>query len=122
MKRKVLISSILLVAFILLAVGSGESKPKDPNAWKTENNSTMAYVMMQQFVEKQLKSPSTAKFPSTVNEEVKIVNKGNQTYSMVAFVDSQNSFGATIRTYFVGEIKQTSDDQWQLISLQFVEN
>ena len=77
--------------------------------------------MLQQFVEKQLKSPGSAKFPTVANEEVIIENVGEQTYVVTAFVDSQNGFGAMLRTYFVGKIQQTSADNWKLILLEFVE-
>jgi hypothetical protein len=78
--------------------------------------------MFQQFVEEKLKSPSTAKFPTSSNQQVIISNVGNQTYAIISYVDSQNGFGAIIRTHFSGSIKELSDGKWELVSLQFIEN
>ena len=61
---KHLFSLVGLLFFVFLAVGSTDSKTSsDPNAWKTEDNKSMAYIMMEDFVKQRLKSPSTAKFP-----------------------------------------------------------
>ena len=62
---KHLISFVCIMIFLFLAFGSTDSddKPKNPNAWKTEDNSIMAYIMMEGFVKRQLKSPGSAKFP-----------------------------------------------------------
>jgi hypothetical protein len=94
------------------------SKPK--TSWKQEDNSTMAYIMMEDFVKQKLKSPSTAKFPGVFDgkaDHIKYLR--NQEYRIVSWVDSQNAFGATIRTRFIGEIQQISKDEWQLNSLNF---
>ncbi|MDU0478352.1 hypothetical protein QVA66_03750 [Staphylococcus chromogenes] len=44
-----------------------------------------------------LKSPSTAKFPSKRNWKFTPIDGG---YKVTAYVDSQNSFGATVRSDF----------------------
>lgn len=46
----------------------------------------------------QLKAPSTADFPW--RSDVNVVKTGELTYSVVAFVDAENSFGANVRTTF----------------------
>jgi hypothetical protein len=116
-------SAFLLLVFGILAVGSTDSdKSSDPNAWKTEDNKSMAYIMMEDFVKQRLKSPSTAEFPGVFDGKLDHVTAlGNQTYRIVSYVDAQNSFGAKIRTKFIGEIKQTSADRWQLISLTLLD-
>ena len=102
--KKHITSAFLLLVFGILAVGSTDSdKSSDPNAWKTEDNSIMAYIMMEDFVKQRLKSPSTAKFPGVFDGRADHVTAlGNQTYRIVSYVDAQNSFGAMIRTQFVG--------------------
>ncbi len=67
------------------------------------DNSSYAYALITDYVKDKLKSPSTAKFPS--KSGVKI-SKNNDTYIIQGYVDSQNSFGATIRTKYIAEIKQ----------------
>ena len=93
---------------------------EDPEAWRTKDNSLMADLMMRDFVKKQLKSPSTAKFAPATEKAGRIIEKNaDNVYFVKSFVDSQNSLGATIRTHYHGEIKQISKDNWQLISLEF---
>jgi hypothetical protein len=48
-----------------------------------------------------LKAPSTAEFPSVLDETV--VNHGNGDYTVGTYVDAQNSFGATLRSRFTCE-------------------
>jgi len=119
---KQIISLVGIAVFVLLAFGSTDSeKSSDPNAWKTEDNKSMAYIMMEDFVKQRLKAPSTAEFPGVFDGKLDHVTAlGNQTYRIVSYVDAQNSFGAKIRTKFVGEIKQMSADRWQLISLNLL--
>ena len=88
-------------------------------SWREQDNSTMAYLMMEDFVKQRLKAPKSADFPGIFDgraDHVKYL--GNQKYRIISYVDAQNSFGATIRNNFVGEIEQTSEDRWRLISLE----
>ena len=130
---KDLMSMFALALFVIIATGSIdtddpdyvswsgiEEQSKDPDHWKTRDNSSMAYIMMEGFVEKRLKAPRTAKFPGVFDGKLDHVSSiGNYSYRISSYVDSQNGFGALIRTTFVGEIRQVSDDRWQLVSLEF---
>jgi len=82
--------------------------------WKEEDNHIGAYVMVQKFVKEKLKSPSTAKFPSL---DYKYQTRENHVYYIEGYVDSQNSFGATVRTEFAGTIQQVDKDKWKLLEL-----
>jgi hypothetical protein len=96
-------------------------KPKeDPNAWKTENNKTMAYVMMQEFVKRNLVSPGSAKFEWISEPDCKITKDGFD-YTISSWVDSQNAFGAVLRTRFAGIVRQVDKDNWELVALDFDE-
>jgi len=61
-----------------------------------------ASVMSHQFVTDRLKSPSTAEF-SSQNQEI-IIQKDDSTWVVTGHVDSQNGFGAMIRSSFICEI------------------
>jgi hypothetical protein len=97
-----LFSAIAFIIFVILAAGStdsnnggggGSSTPKDPNAWKTEDNKSMAYIMMEDFVKQRLKAPSTAKFPGVFDGKLDhVTSLGGQKYRIVSYVDAQNSF------------------------------
>jgi hypothetical protein len=98
------------------AIAAEQQAIIDENAWKEEDNGTMAYIQLRNHVKEQLKSPSTAKFPffdwvSTKTE--------NQTYFVKSYVDSQNSFGATVRTEFVGLVQQIGKYDWVVIDVKY---
>lgn len=91
----------------------------DPDAWRTTDNSVEAYVMMQDFVRDRLKAPATAEFPwDGVSATTKVEDRK---YRIRSYVDSQNSFGALIRTTYVGELEQVDRTKWKLISLELEE-
>ena len=121
-----ILAFLVLMAFMADEPATTNSQPTkiveiDPDAWKTENNSTMAYVQIQGFVKQVLKSPGSAKWPGffdSVSHQDNIKQLGNQTYKVASYVDSQNGFGALIRSKYTGVVKQTSDDEWVLILLE----
>lgn len=73
---------------------------QDSEKAKISQSVSRAYNSAQKEVKRQLKSPSTAKFASPFEEEAKYrINKDGSIY-IQSYVDSQNSFGAIIRTNF----------------------
>ena len=87
-----------------------------PKSQKTEKDSEiMAYIMAQNFIRRQLNSPSTADFPSLVMNagEVRILKLNDGSYRVSAWVDAQNVFGAKLRKNWVCELKEASKDNWQ---------
>jgi hypothetical protein len=105
----VLILLIVLVCIIGFALtqnsGGGESKP----------DGTTAFYMCQTFVERRLKAPKTADFASKGDSS--ILDLGSETYKITSYVDSQNSFGALVRTKYFCKVHYKGDDQWQLQDL-----
>ena len=92
---------------------------EDKKSWLGQDNATMAYLMMEDFVKQRLKSPKSADFPGFFDGRYNHVKYlGNQKYLIDSYVDAQNSFGAIIRNNFIGKIEQTSRDSWSLISLE----
>ena len=53
------------------------------------------HIQAQQFVLQTLKAPSTAKFPALPYE---VIDLGDGFYKVSSYVDSQNSFGAMLRS------------------------
>lgn len=75
-------------------------------------------VLFAQCVELQvLKAPATAKFP-TFDEMV--VNGSNGHYIVSGFVDSQNSYGSTIRSNYTYNVEKDSSGRWKCTN-QFVD-
>ena len=64
------------------------------------SNKFLAYNYAEEFVKKRLKSPSTAEFPGTFEKNDHIKELGNNEYLISSWVDSQNGFGAMIRSRF----------------------
>ena len=99
-----------------------ETKP-DPLAtaaahWDSTNGKIGAFVMSQTFMKRRLKSPSTADFPWYTDSEVSVSHRGGGTFLVESYVDSQNAFGAKLRTHYLCELKDEGTDSWKLISLK----
>ncbi|KKK95927.1 hypothetical protein LCGC14_2667880 [marine sediment metagenome] len=72
----------------------------------------MAHVMCEDFAENRLKSPGSAEWPSiTVAEST--TKLAENRYRVRTYVDSQNAFGALIRTQ-VDCTLRVQDDEWTL--------
>ena len=115
-RKKSLPFKIIKIAGILLVVlFVGAYFLFDTRSWEEKNQYDRAYIMMQRFIEKGIDSPSTAVFPSEAKNQTKYL--GNQEYEITSWVDSQNIFGAMIRTKYTGVVKQTEKDNWQLVAI-----
>jgi hypothetical protein len=98
---------------------TAEAAPATPD-WKTEDHSSMAYLMAEEFIKKRLKAPSTAEFQSIWDGRKNTITRGDhQRYSIDSYVDAENSYGASIRRRFRATVKQVGKNNWQLVSLKF---
>lgn len=69
-----------------------------------------ALLATQKFVRERLKAPATARFPTNHRDDgVSLASTGSCRWTISAYVDSQNSFGALIRTGYT--LVATVDDQ-----------
>ncbi len=91
-----------------------EDKEKRKNAWKTKDESIEAWLLAKDYVKRSLKSPASADFPWYDDS---FIYKRGTTYTVRSYVDSQNGFGALIRSTFVVELQQISKKNWKLISI-----
>ncbi|HHL2713000.1 TPA: DNA translocase FtsK [Yersinia enterocolitica] len=87
-----------VVAFFFTSCSSEEKKTKDYCS-----DSISAYVYSKDLIAKSLKSPSTAKFSSYSDTNVRSYGECN--FAIDGYVDAQNSFGAVIRTRFNASIR-----------------
>lgn len=78
-----------------------------------------AFNICKEFVEDRLKAPSTAVFRNYFEDdgEVTVTGSGSGPYTVRSSVDSQNGFGAMLRSDFVCTVENTSGDSWHLIDL-----
>ena len=83
-----------------------------------------ACITAHEFVEQTLKAPSTAKFPACHSSDVKIKQQeplGRDVWTVTGYVDSQNSFGAMLRsTYIVKMIYDPARHTWHLQETTFL--
>lgn len=101
------------IIFAALLISSCSEKPTISAAW----------TLCQYTAKGKLASPSTAKFPSSVDIKSKIRKK--DTYSRFTFngyVDAQNKFSATIRKKFTCVVKGSRVSKklkWDVLSFNF---
>jgi len=82
----------------------------------------MAYIRCKRTVEEKLKAPSTAKFLEKSRSSIKQVtgDSRGEMFEVVSYVDSQNSFGAMLRTKFQCQIVHVKDsDQWVVANMKY---
>lgn len=115
MPRTIMIS-IAATAVALAAAYVAPAVQSDVAAQDDEcGNTARAYIMSQEFVKKRLKSPATADFPSLHADGVTANMIGYCRYGITAFVDSQNAFGAMIRTNYSAKLRyDKSADTWTM--------
>lgn len=72
-----------------------------------ESGQQDAYYTSRGLVRQKLKAPSTAEFPNYYTEDGSITVQylGGCKFTIAAWVDSQNSFGAMIRTPYLVEVE-----------------
>ena len=118
-KTLMIIAAIALISLCLIQFmgtnggGSGGSTKPD------EGDATGAALICREFVKDNLKAPTTAKFPST--SEAVIEKMATNLFEVRSYVDSENSFGAMIRTNYSCQVRYKGKDYWNLVDLSFDE-
>lgn len=110
----------ILVAQCSLSSNNTQSIAQSPEQIKYQAKQKLlsdAKFACRGFVEKSLKSPATAEFQN-YNKFAANQDSGSNNYWVSGYVDSQNSFGAMIRTNFACELKRSDSGQWLLVSLK----
>ncbi len=118
-----LVLGIIIVSSIMSDKTSPSSTPSPTTLaqpTKPKHDTVSAYTMCQKFVKDQLKAPRTAKWPWVHTDDV-TTHLGGGKYRIESYVDSQNAFGALIRTKFTCVVQHAGEDKWRLESLEFHE-
>jgi hypothetical protein len=110
----VVYGGLVIAGCVLICIGGCCIGIFSPRADKPDD--VGAYVFAQNAVTQALKCPSTAQFPSGVSEFVS--DQGGGVFTVRAYVDAQNSFGAMVRTRFTARVKYLGNHRWQLEDLQ----
>lgn len=74
------------------------------------------FVMAQAFVKDRLKAPATAKFAHFTDGHAELTGTCGEV-RVTSYVDSQNSFGAMLRTHYTAVVKKTGDDKWAVVKI-----
>lgn len=104
----------------IIAKEKQEKEQAEKSAEREEEcqDKIMPSVKAEMFVKNQLKSPSTADFPFFNANRIEYA--GNCTHKINSYVDSQNAFGAIVRTQYYLEIKRgETENDWELIDFKF---
>ena len=118
--------AVLLLAAIPIAIytcsGPRSTKSADPTALvaaQKNDRAILAWTMAEGFVKRELKSPGSADFGGLMTEYQRpaehVVELADNHYVVSGWVDSQNAFGAKVRSTFRVRLHQLpGGDQWQL--------
>lgn len=116
--RGCLIGGVAVLAFVVIVAVVGSMGGDDD----TNSSDTMrlsAFDVCKDFVKDRLRSPGSAKFRNFFEDdgEVIVTGAGKGPYTVRSTVDSENGFGALIRTDFTCSVTNTSGDRWRLNSV-----
>jgi len=118
---------VLMIGCITVISTAPADRNRVPTATPQKSNNLAsdrrieAWTMAERFVTERLKSPSTANFGGLLsgnyqNPEECVTSLGQGEYRVKGWVDSQNAFGATVRTQFVLMVKDMGDNKtWQMV-------
>ena len=116
------IGCVVLAAVMLLAIGycNANTPEKSPTQKAAEASGAVkmdARIVCEDFVKRRLKAPSTAKVHVAGTTDQAVSDLGGGKWRVKGYFDSQNSFGAMLRGYYVCDVQHTGGDQFNLISL-----
>lgn len=100
--------------------GSDGRQISGPPAASNIADRSDACFMSQKFVRQNLKAPTTAEFPAWTEENCN-ARQINGTWKVRSYVDSQNSYGAMIRSDYGVEMSYNAGaDTWTLLDIAIV--
>ncbi len=106
-----------IVSAVMCNSGSHTPSPAET----AQDEKIEAWVMAEEFVRRNLKSPDTADFGSAFKDyqdpEKCVVSTGPGSFRVTGWVDAQNSFGAKLRNRFTCSLRR-SGDTWTCEDIQ----
>lgn len=121
---KVVVTLVCGLIVVLVMISYYDSHPESRHTDAAEvhrEEGRHAAIQCQHFVRDKLASPSTADFPTLDFESFP---RGPREYAVRSYVDSQNTYGATVRAHYFCHVRWngqnwTSIDNWELVQLEF---
>lgn len=118
-KRSSVSAWVVVPCVIAAAVGALILSRMNGGSDRLTCSESFAYGGAKSIVEKQLQSPGSAQFAKPSAPGVTIEKVGNCRYRVTSYVDSQNGFGALLRTDFTLTVEgQPQEGYWQGSDLQ----
>ncbi|MFW6121310.1 MAG: hypothetical protein ACOC80_10500 [Petrotogales bacterium] len=109
-----------IAIFIIIVFSVTMCNIKCDNESSDKPDRIEAFLISQQFVENYLKAPGSVEWPSITDNKVRINNIDDNIWEVYSYVDSENSFGALIRTIYFCKIQYNKDkDNWTLLEIEF---
>jgi hypothetical protein len=82
----------------------------------------IAYDMATKFVTQNIKTPSTAQFPSLWESKDHVKSLGDNRFQIDSWVDAQNLYGAMVRNNYTCIVRyNTNEDSYSMEDLKFSE-
>jgi hypothetical protein len=116
-----IIGSILVFLFLMIMLGTMASKDQTSSSPSEDDLPKLAFYKAQEYVRANLKAPASATFPYYDSGSVTRVagDQKGAMFDVISYVDSQNSFGAKIRTSFKCSIVRVyANSSWVLAELK----
>jgi hypothetical protein len=88
---------------------------EQPKDWRKVKDRVGAYVEAAYYMERQLKAPSTAKWPSNIIATDHVFYIGDQTYEVKSWVEASNSFGVPVRTNYHAKVQQVLEGEFRVL-------
>jgi hypothetical protein len=101
-----------LALLILLLVVSSRNLP---TGMSLDDDDIMAFVKAKRFVSVHLKAPGSAKFCDY--SEARVIPAGGGEYIVMGHVDSQNGFGAMLRSKFAAKVRKLPNGDWESVEV-----
>jgi len=116
--------AVLLIGLTLLLTGCSsaeeKAKQKEASAKRECESRVSAFIMSTNFAKRQLRSPTTAKFPSANDRDVRTNYIGECKHEVFGYVDAQNAFGATVRTHYFAVMQNDyGTSTWRALNFEF---
>lgn len=115
---------VIVILVVLWGIGTllGGGDDDDGGGSSGDDLEYAAFDVCTQFVKDRLRSPGTASFRNYFEDDGEVtVAGGPSVFTVRSSVDSENGFGATIRSNFTCEVRHTTGTSFRLVDLQISE-
>jgi hypothetical protein len=98
--------------------GGGSDSVRGDGGQEVSLDRAGAADVCEKFVRDRLKAPDTATFRDPYGDQISYTGGGNGPITVDASVDSENGFGAKLRSTYSCTVSQTGGDNWHLDDIQ----